>query len=84
MPVQATINPPNSLLEEKTESSSYSEISDDMKSFKPPYIMGISEYDDEDKRVSLAILMLSGLLRRNRDHFVQVVDDGGALEAGFI
>ena len=70
--------------EVKTESSVHSVDTDDMHIFKPPYVMGVWENDDEDKRVSVAILIPSGSLTRNKDHFVRVIDDGETLEIGVI
>eukprot|EP00171_Calliarthron_tuberculosum_P005918 IDg5918t1 len=48
--------------------------------FCPIYIMGEWESDEEDKRVSIAILMPTGLCNRSKDHDVRVVNDGRSLE----
>eukprot|EP00171_Calliarthron_tuberculosum_P013856 IDg13856t1 len=53
---------------------------DDMLTFKPIYTMGIWESRSEDRRVSIAIHLPSGMCTSSKDHSVRVSDDGMFLE----
>ena len=48
--------------------------------FKPIYILGSWENEDEEMRVSVAILMPSGTMEKAGDHDLKVIDNGFSLE----
>eukprot|EP00171_Calliarthron_tuberculosum_P016567 IDg16567t1 len=68
---------------EESSLSSASAAESDANSFRLIYVMGFWESDEEDKRVSIAILMPSGLCARQKDYDVRVVADGRTLEVSF-
>eukprot|EP00171_Calliarthron_tuberculosum_P003925 IDg3925t1 len=52
--------------------------------FKPLFCMGEYETKTEDMRISVAILMPSGICERKADHDVKVTDNGLALEVSVV
>ena len=58
--------------------------SQDTKTFKPLFVLGVWKNESEDKRISIAILMPSGTCVRKKDHSIAVVGDGMFLEVSVI
>ncbi len=66
-------------LEEPSEQALQSDV-EETCSFMPLFIMGTWETQSWEKRVSVAVLMPSGIVETTDDHTLRVSDDGNYLE----
>ena len=69
---------------EESSSSSKSVADNDMTTFRPIYVIGEWEDENEDKRISLAVLMPSGLCTRKKDHDVRVISGSRSIEISVV